>query len=161
MYVRRALYYWQFAAAFLLPLWVLIARGVFGSNLGWEFVLFIVVCPILAVAMLVVASLTYARKSVRSSRTVGWVDVAVLAVWHLAIIGFGFYDSAVLATIVVLVAVAGFWIALWQLFSETRNRVRGVIAGFEQSTKYDGESPRTAQDGHVIILEPGDTQHRP
>jgi hypothetical protein len=92
---------------------------------------------------------------------VGWVDVAVLAVWHLAIIAFGFYATGWLATIVVLAAVAGFWIALWQLFAETRNRVRGVIAGFEESTKYDPQSPRKSQDGRVIILEPGETRDRP
>lgn len=161
MHVRRVLFYWQFIAAFALPTWVLIARGIFGSNLGWELVLFLVVCPLLGLSMLAVAGLTYARKSVRSTRTIGWLDVAVLGIWHAGIIAFGFYAFSWLAAIVVLSAIAGFWIALWQLFSETRTRVRGVIAGFEQSTQVSSEGNRSPQNGRVIVLDPNETRDRP
>jgi hypothetical protein len=159
MYVRRALFYWQFIAVVVLPLWVLIARGIFGSSVGWDFVFFLVVCPILAIAMGAVSGLTYARKSVRSSRTISWLDVGILAVWHAAIIAYGFVDSPLLATVIVLGAIVGFWAAVWQLFTETSRRVRGVIAGFEH-TATSGASQPNPESPRVIILEPGKTRDR-
>jgi hypothetical protein len=160
MYIRRALFFWQFIAVVVLPLWVLIARGIFGSSVGWEFIFFVVVCPILAIAMGAVAGLTYARKSVRSARTVSWLDVGILTVWHAAIIAYGFNDSPLLATLIVLGAIVGFWAAVWQLFTETSRRVRGALAGFEQ-TASSGASRPNPESPRVIILEQGETRDRP
>lgn len=164
MFIKRALYYWQFAAAIVLPAWVLIARGIFGSTSGWTFVFFVFVCPILALAMLAVAGLTAARKSVRSARAVEWRDAAVIVAWHVAIIAYGFVDASWLAAVIVIIAIGAFWLAVYLLFHETRRRVRGVMAGFEQAAQVP-KSPSGgaggAQDGRVIILEPGETRREP
>jgi len=160
MYVRRALFYTLFPAAIVLPTWVLIARGIFGSSVGWDFVLFAVLCPILAIAMIAVASLTYARKTVRSARAVSWVDASIMGVWHAAIIAYGFVDSSLLAALIVVAAIVGFWVALWQLFRETSRRMRGMIAGLDQSAAAGASTPRDSSD-RVIILEPNETRDRP
>ncbi|MGV8913760.1 MAG: MFS transporter [Rhodoglobus sp.] len=153
MMIRRAFYYWQFIAVIVLPLWVLVGRGVFGSSVGWDFVLFLLLCPILACALLAVAGLTTARKSVRSAKAVSWIDAGVLAVWHAVIIGYGFVDAPLLAALIVIVAVAGFWLALWQLVTETRNRFTTLVEGFERDAQRPTYPGERLDNGNVIILD--------
>jgi hypothetical protein len=81
MLARRALYYAQFGAVPILPLWLLIGRGIVIDGTGWEFVLLLFVCPILAVAMLIVVGLTVARKSERRTHEVSWLYVVLLSDW--------------------------------------------------------------------------------
>ncbi|MCY7413188.1 MAG: MFS transporter [Salinibacterium sp.] len=164
MWFRRALYFWQFAAVLALPVWVFIARGILGSSLGWDLLLFVFLCPLLAVSMVIVVGLTVARKAVRSTRSVSWLDAAVLVVWHGAIITFGFVDTSGVAVLVVVAAIAAFWIAIAQLVIETRDRVRGVMAGFEEVARADRSSTRGSApigDGDVIIVYPSQTRAEP
>lgn len=151
--IRRAFYYWQFIAVIFLPLWVLIGRGVFGSSVGWDFVLFLVLCPILAFALLAVAGLTTARKSVRSERAVSWIDAALLATWHAVIIAYGFVDAPLLAALIVIIAVGGFWVALWQLVTETRNRFTTLVEGFERDAQRPTHPGERLDNGNVIIID--------
>ncbi|WP_150306782.1 MFS transporter [Planctomonas psychrotolerans] len=161
MIARRAFFYWQFVAALLLPLWVLVGRGLFGATVGWQFVLLVILAPILAISMLMVAGMISARKDVRSTRAVSWLDVAAVGVWHLCILALGFFvvdvgasgeggtsaftqvagsDSEGLSTVLanlfgaltVIVGVAAFWIAVWQFLRETRKRVRTVMETLER-----------------------------
>ena len=161
---RRALYFWQFAAVLVLPLWVFIARGILGSSLGWDLLLFVFLCPLLAISMLIVVGLTVTRKAVRATRSVSWPDAAVLIVWHGLIITFGFVDTNWVAALVVIAVIAAFWIALAQLVIETRDRVRGVMAGFEEAARSDRSSrtPRAPiNDANVIIVYPSETRAEP
>jgi len=151
--IRRAFYYWQFIAVIVLPLWVLIGRGVFGSSVGWDFVLFLLLCPILAFALVAIAGLTTARKSVRSERAVSWIDAGVLAAWHTVIIAYGFMDAPLLAALIVIVAVAAFWIALWQLVTETRDRFNSLVEGFERDAQRPTYPGERLDNGNVIILD--------
>lgn len=153
MMIRRAFYYWQFIAVIVLPLWVLIARGIYGSSVGWDFVLFLILCPILAVVLLAIAGLTTARKSVRSSKSVSWIDAGVLTVWHAAIIVYGFVDASFPAALIVIVAIAAFWIALWQLVTETRNRFTSLVEGFEREAQRPSRPGENLNNGRVIILD--------
>jgi len=164
MWFRRGLYFWQFAAVLALPLWVFIARGIFGSSLGWDLLLFVFLCPLLAISMLIVVGLTVARKAVRATRSVSWLDAAVLVVWHGAIIAFGFVDTSWVVVLVVIAAIAAFWIAIGQLVIETRDRVRGVVAGFEEAARVDRSSTMRGapiDDGDVIIVHPSETRAEP
>ena len=140
MMIRRAFYYWQFIAVIVLPLWVLIARGIYGSSVGWDFVLFLILCPILAVVLLAIAGLTTARKSVRSSKSVSWIDA-------------GFVDASFPAALIVIVAIAAFWIALWQLVTETRNRFTSLVEGFEREAQRPSRPGENLNNGRVIILD--------
>ena len=162
MLTRRAFFYWQIVGAFLLPSWVLVGRGIIDDGVGWDFVLYLVLCPILCAVMLAVAGLTVARKQVRTSRAVSWQDVAVIAVWHAAIIAYGFVSSSPLAVVVVLLAAVAFWSAVWQLFAETRTRVQNAFSLDPIDTgTYTAKKPRAdaggalgPDAGRVIILNP-------
>ena len=56
MLARRALYYAQFGAVPILPLWLLIGRGIVIDGTGWEFVLLLFVCPILLAMFIALAT---------------------------------------------------------------------------------------------------------
>ena len=162
MLTRRAFFYWQIVGAFLLPSWVLVGRGIIDDGVGWDFVLYLVLCPVLCAVMLAVAGLTVARKQVRTSRAVSWQDVAVIAVWHAAIIAYGFVSSSGLAVVVVLLAAVAFWSAVWQLFAETRTRVQNAFSLDPIDTgTYAAKKPRAdaggalgPDAGRVIIINP-------
>jgi len=156
MVLRRALYYWQFIGAVVLPVWVLIGRGIILADVGWDFVLYLVLCPILFVVMLAVSGLTVARKSVRDTRAVSWWDAAVIGVWHISIIAYGFLAITGLAAVIVIVGLAAFWVAAWQLFTETRSRVKDAFSlGPIDAGTYAADSYDPAVDqGRVIIINP-------
>lgn len=160
MVLRRASFYWQFVAGLVLPSWVLIGRGIVRSDIGWDFVLYLVLCPILSVLMFVVAGITVARKGVRTTKMLSWQDVAVLLVWHVAIIVYGFFASSLVAVAVVVVGLVAFWSAVWQLFAETRTRVKNAFsldpldAG---AYRAEGYQP-SADAGRVIIINPDGTK---
>lgn len=160
MWLRKALYWWQFAAVIVLPTVVLIARGILGSSLGWDFLLYLILSPLLGVFLLVVAALTALRGSVRQTKAVSWLDAGVLLTWHAAIVGFAVLDSAPLAAIVVIIAVAAFWIALWQLVTDTGRRMRSAVDDF--TTEFAGvrqemrDGAPSVQVGEVIVIQPAD-----
>jgi len=156
MVLRRALFYWQFIGAIVLPIWVLIGRGIILADVGWDFVLYLVLCPILFVAMLVVAALTAARKAVRDSRAVSWQDVAIVSAWHISIIAYGFVAVTGLAALVVLIALAAFWSAAWQLYRETRSRVKEAfsLGPIDAGSYAAGNYDPSVDPGRVIIINP-------
>jgi hypothetical protein len=164
MYIRRALFYWQFIAALLLPLWVLIGRGIILSDVGWDFLLYLVLCPILFVVMIAVAGLTAARKGVRSVRAVSWRDAAIMLVWHAVIVTYGFVAAAALAVVIVLVGMLAFWNAAWQLYAETCTRVKNALSLDPiDMGRYSAEPTQAAERtqgdaGRVIIINPDGTR---
>jgi hypothetical protein len=158
MLFRRALFYWQFTAALLLPVWVVVGRGLYGSSNGWDILLFIVLSIVLGVALLAVAGLTTARKSVRSTRSVSVRDAIILSVWHVAIVAYGFNDFALLAAVIILLTVIAFWQAVIALFTETRDRVRSAFALPEfpvDAGTYTSTRVTDQGDHRVIVIEPG------
>lgn len=160
MVLRKALFWWQFAAVIVLPTVLLIARGILGSAMGWDFVLYLVLSPILGAFMLLVAGLTSARASVRAGRAVGWLDAGILLGWHASIVAFAVLDAPALAAIVVIIGVAAFWIAVWQLVTETGRRVRSAVRDFGDEFAGVREEMRTqspsVQVGEVIVIQPSE-----
>ncbi|MEA9985686.1 MULTISPECIES: MFS transporter [Subtercola] len=156
MFVRRAFYYWQVAAVVVLPLWILIGWSVFGGS-GWQFLLVMLSCGALALALAGVGVLIYARKGVRQARAVSWADVAVLALWHAAIVAVGFLTPAgtLLATAVVIVGLAAFWLVLSELFRETRRRVQGAFDSFQAAAQMGAGAPRppVVANGEYIVID--------
>jgi hypothetical protein len=157
MLLRRALFYWQFTAALLLPVWVVVGRGVFGSGVGWDILLYIVLSIVLGISMLAVAGITVARKAVRTTRSLTNRDLLVLGLWHLAIIAYGFVDAPALAALIVLLTVIAFWNAVILLFTETRERVKNAFAlpDFPVDAGHYTSSSVPPGDGRVIVIEPG------
>ena len=158
MFYRRALFYWQFTAAILLPVWVVVGQGLFGGTDGWDLVLYIVLGLILGFAMFVIAGITMVRRTVRTTRSVSSQDALVITLWHAAIIAYGFYSQPLLATAIVILTTVAFWSALYQLFTEARARVRDAFAmpdlvtetGQVDAGHYDAKSPGR---GQVIVVE--------
>ena len=142
MILRRGVYWAQFGMAVLLPIWVLISRGIIADGIGWQFVVYVVLGPILFLALAALLGVTIARKRVRTTRAVSWLDVASLLVIWAAVFSYGLFALPALAVLVVLSIVAGFWVAVWQLVTETRDRVKG----------YFDAGPRQIPD--VIVVPP-------
>jgi len=129
MWLRRAFYRWMFPAAVVLPLWLLIGWGVTGAG-GWAFlwVLFIAI-PSVFIGQIVLTLLQRARPSARETRTASWWDVGGFGVWHVLTIAVGCFPQAwfpLLLTGAIAVALALFWLMLWQLWSEARASGAGI-----------------------------------
>jgi hypothetical protein len=153
MLLRRAFFYWQFVAALVLPLWLFVGWGV-SSGSGWSFVGLLFVAPVLFATMLVVTVLIYLRGSVRRTNAVSWWDVAVLGAWHATIIAFGFFTpvSSAFAVLGVVLALASFWLAVWQLIEETRRRTAEVLSEFERMATPPTAASRRPIDGETIVV---------
>ena len=151
MWLRRAFYFAQFWAIPVLPIWLLIGRGVMMDGIGWGFLALLVACPLLSVAMIAVMGITMARKSVRRSRMLSWLDVGVLTAWYLSIVFAGLIANAFVAVLVVVLMLVAFWSAVWQLVVETRLRMNTAFASFEsmQARAYQS-SP--SDDPNVIRI---------
>lgn len=129
MWLRGAVYRWMFPAAVILPLWLLIGWGIFNAG-GWAFlwVLFIAI-PSVFVGQIVLTLLQRARPSARETRTASWWDVLGFGVWHLLTIAVGCYPQAwfpLLLTAAIVVALALFWLMLWQLWNEAATPGSGI-----------------------------------
>lgn len=131
MWLRRAFFYAQFWAIPVLPLWLLIARGVAIDGAGWEFVVLLFATPLLSVALIVVMGLTMARKAVRRARMLSWVDVGVLGAWYLSVIFAGLYSAPALAVLAIALMIVSFWSAVWQWVIETRQRITLAFASYD------------------------------
>lgn len=156
MFLRRAVYYWQFVAALLLPLWLFVGWGIWGGG-AWTFVGVVVSAPILFVALLVVTLIIYGRSEVRSENAVSWMDAGLLAAWHISIIGFGCFGAttSLFAVLTVLIGVATFWGTLWQLVRSFTRRARATLKEFEemaasQTSHHDPAQPVTDGDVYVV-----------
>ena len=143
MIIRRIFYSWQFVAVAVLPLWLLIGSAIFGTG-GWAVLGVFFGAVALGLSLLVVALLVYARKEVRSSRTVSWADVGVMTLWHGLIIGIGFAESASgwLSVLVVFVGMGAFWFALWELYDAARKRMRAIACSRTRGMRHPEASDR-------------------
>lgn len=137
MQVRRAFYYAQFGALAVLPLWILIGRGIVFSDSGWDFVGLLIVAPILALFMAIVMGLTYARKSVRQAKAMSWADVALHTGWYASLVLVGFVSHPAVAVLAVIVSVGAFWFQLWQLIVEIGKRVNRALEQFGSTKPVD------------------------
>jgi hypothetical protein len=150
MLLRRAFWYWQFAAALALPLWVLVGYAVWGAGTA-GFLTVAILAPLLVVAQLGLAALITARRSVRLQRAPGWADVGVLAAFSLAVIGAGFFGPATVwfGVLAVAALLGGYWITTIELAREVRTRVRTTLTALGVRPPVE---PRDA--GEYIVLPP-------
>lgn len=134
--IRRAFFYWQFAAVFILPAWLFVGWGIFGSS-GWGFLGLLITAPIVFIALLVIALIVYARPEVRRSRAVSWRDVALYLLLHGSIVGLGFYGDGATWFVVlgVLTAIAGFWLVLWELLTDGARSMKATMDAFEEAAQ--------------------------
>lgn len=154
MLLRRAFFYWQFIAAIVLPLWLFVGWGI-SSGSGWSFVGLLVLAPLLFVFLTIVSVLVYMRAGVRRTNAVSWTDVLLIGVLHAAIVVFGLFTpaSSAIAVLGVVLGLAAFWGAVWQLVEETRARARAALREFEQMTTPTAGPRAHSVDGRVIVVE--------
>lgn len=149
--IRRAFFYWQFLAAFVLPAWLFVGWGIFGGS-GWGFVGLLVAAPIVFIALLVIALIVYARPLVRSTRMVSWKDVLLYLVLHGSVIGLGFFgpSTTLFVVLAVLTGIVGFWLTLWELVTDGARSMRETMDAFEQAAQPQrppGVPPRAPGQG--------------
>ncbi|QEO10573.1 MFS transporter [Protaetiibacter larvae] len=155
MVVRRVVYRLLFPLAFVLPLWVLIGHGILVDGLGWGFVGALVVSPILFLALLVIGGLIVWRPGVRQAAAVSWGDAGVLAALWAVLAATGFVTHPGLVVAAVVLVLAAFWLALWQLVTEGRRRVRAVMDDIDATTRGARASvpqQRPVDIGEVIVV---------
>lgn len=156
MIVRRAVYRLIFPMAFLLPVWVLIGRGILLDGIGWDFIGYLIVCPILFVMLLIVGGLLVWRPGVRQERAVsGWDAALLIALW-LVLIAAGFVAHPAVAAAAVLLVLGAFWFALWELMTEGRRRFQQVMDDVDATVNGARASvpqhPQPVDIGEVIVV---------
>jgi hypothetical protein len=156
MLIRRAFYRWQFIAAIVLPVWLLIGYAIFGSS-GWGVLGLMFATPIAFVTLGVVALIVAARPDVRRDKAVDWADVAVLGTWHLLIIAAGVYGPTgiTFAILAMVGAIAAFWYAVWRLLSDGARRVRATMEEYERIAS-SGAAPGAGIPGEAGARRPAD-----
>ena len=96
----------------------------------------------------------------RTDRALGWLDTGILLGWHASIVAFALLDWPALAALVVVIGVAAFWVAVWQLVTETGRRVRTAVRDFGDEFAGVREEMRqqspSVQVGEVIVIQPAD-----
>lgn len=169
MWIRRAFYWVQIVAIAIVPLWIIVAIAIAPQVLGAQDILALLSWPALAIAMLAVTGITWARRAVRSTKTLSWMDVASVGTWiGVALVYGGFIATSsalgagLTGGLLVLVTIAALWIAVWQLVRAARKRVESVFAQFDRnavqvSSVSAGEYTATRDargDGEILRIHP-------
>lgn len=163
MLLRRSLYFAQFPLAVVLPAWVLVSRGIIADGIGAQLLVYMFVCPVVTVALAAIAGLIVARKGVRLRRAISWQDAAWQGTIWLLLFAYGFFALPLLAVLVAVVIIAGFWFEVIELFNETRARVKTALdlGPTTGSSKGPGVSAPGRYSGQVIVIEPSDDSQKP
>lgn len=130
MVVRRGMFWWQIAATFAVPIWLVIGRAVFIGT-GIPTIAVALLCPAIVAFSLLLVFLGLARVSVRKLHALSWIDCILIAVWHGLLIATGFMTSAApfLLSLALMLAIVIFWVYVGEWFVETKRRVK---AGWDQ-----------------------------
>ena len=166
MRTRRAFGSWQYPAAVVLPLWILLGYGLFGGSSGWTVLGLVIALPILALSLAVVASIVAFRVTVRPTRTTAWGDVAALGAWHASLIALGFFPPGAwaLGLLSVLLGVVALGHSVWRFFHDARATLiafaeasavqagGGPAQGGQRPVAGEGFDPERPQDGQTLIL---------
>ena len=163
MWLKRLFFYLQFAAVVMLPAWIVVARTSAPVSLGATDIVVFASWPLLAIALIGVLGITWARKQVRSTRSVSWTDVGVLTAWYATAVIYGSLIAAasvtpvgLVAGLLTLVSLGAFWSAIWQLGQAAKRRVETVMAGLDRRAVSMGEysaSPGNGSEPRVIRME--------
>ena len=155
MALRRAFFAWQFAAAAVLPLWLLLGYAVFGSSVG-GFLSVVLLAPVVLVVELALAALFSARARIRRAararpprrrrarRVPGRRDRRRLL---RAARARGSGCSPPVA------AIGGFWLGATLLVRDLRSRVQETMTAFGRPPQQRGPRP-PIDAGEYIVIKP-------
>ena len=147
MALRRAFFVWQFAAAAVLPVWLLIGYAIWGGAAGGVLGVALL-APLVLVVELGLAVLFSARRGVRRSRTLDLPSIGVLGAYQAGVLGFGFFGPATpwFAVLAAVAAIGGFWLGGRLLVRDVRRRVDELRAPY---------APRRSVDaGEYVVVKP-------
>ena len=167
MLLRRLFYRWQFIAVIALPIWLLVGWAVFGSG-GWGTLGLALVVPVAFIALGIIALLVNARPTVRAERA-DVVDrcrgARRLARSRSSARASTAPVGARFAVFAVMLAIAAFWVALWQLISDGAKRMQASMDEFERLAAQQPGAPaapgaaspstrsaRGDDDGEIIVV---------
>jgi hypothetical protein len=153
MALRRAFFAWQFAAAAVLPIWLLIGYAVWGASVSGFFGVLLLVPGVLLVE-LGLALLFSARAGIRRSRALDLPAVGVLAAYQVGVIGLGFFGPATawFGVLAAVAAIGGFWLGGTLLMRDVRSSVQQTMASFGRPP---ATTPRTPLDaGEYVVIKP-------
>ncbi|WP_158590091.1 hypothetical protein [Amnibacterium setariae] len=153
MALRRAFFAWQFAAAAVLPLWLLLGYAVWGAGVG-GFLSVVLLAPIVLVAELGLALLFSARSAVRRARALDGPAIGVLAAFQLGVIGVGFFGPATawFGLLAAAAAIGGFWLGGTLLARDVRARVQQTMSAFGRPPQTPQRPPLDA--GEYVVIKP-------
>ena len=153
MVVRRVVYRLLFPLAVVLPIWVLISHGILADGLGWQFVAYLFIAPVLFVALMVIGAIIIATPGVRSAKAVSWPDAAVLIALWLSLIASGLWAYPALGIAAVLLVLGAFWLAVWEFVHETRRRLQQFTEDVQrQAAAQQRPSAAPLDMGEVIVV---------
>ena len=151
---RRAFFAWQFAAAAVLPLWLLLGYAVWGASVG-GLLSVVLLAPLVLVVELGLALLFSARAGVRRSRALDLPAVGVLAAYQVGVIGFGFFGpaSAWFGLLAAVAAIGGFWLGGRLLVRDVRERMQATMTAFGRPPQ--APAARAPIDaGEYVVIKP-------
>ena len=161
MVVRRVVYRAIFPLAVVIPIWVLISHGIIADGIGWQFVVYLFVAPVLFVALMVIGGIISATPGVRAAKAVSWPDAAVLIALWLVLIATGFFAYPVLAIAAVLLVLGAFWLAVFEFVRETRRRLQQFADQMQTASQVPTQRPPAApiDMGEVIVVTSRQVDH--
>jgi hypothetical protein len=152
MWFRRAILKATIPAAIVLPLWILVMQGIVAGPSAGTYLALVIVCPVLFVAMIVIAVLLRVRKSTRTSGALTWRDATVAVVFWLALVASGLFSFPALAVLDVVLLVGVFWLSAWELLDESRTRLKTFVDAMTVVPSQSSYIPPSR--GETIIIEP-------
>lgn len=154
MALRRAFFAWQFAAAAVLPLWLLLGYAVWGSSIGGFFSI-VLIAPVVFVVELALAALFSARARIRRERALDLPAVAVLAAFQIGVVGVGLFGplTAWFGLLAAVAAIGGFWLGATLLVRDLRARVEETMTAFGRPPQQPA-SRAPIDAGEYIVIKP-------
>ncbi len=167
MVVRRVVYRLLFPLAVILPVWVLVGRGILIDGIGWGFLVYLVASPILFVALVVISALVVWRPGVRQERAVSAWDAAVFVALWLVLVAAGFVAHPAIVAAAVVLVLGAFWFTVWELLAESRRRLQAAMddidatLGGARASMPPTARPRPVDIGEVIVVTSEDVTPPP
>ncbi|MGN6444538.1 MFS transporter permease [Amnibacterium sp.] len=154
MALRRAFFAWQFAAAAVLPLWLLLGYALFGASVG-GFLTVVLLAPVVLVVEVALALLFSARAGVRRARALDLPAVGVLAAFQAGVIGVGFFGPATawFGLLAAAAAIGGFWLGGTLLVRDVRTRVQETMTAFGVPPRSRTARP-PIDAGEYVVVKP-------
>jgi hypothetical protein len=153
MALRRAFLTWQFVAAAVLPLWLLVGYAVWGSSVAGLFGVLLLV-PVVALAELGLALLFSGRRRVRRRPQLDPLTVSVLTAFQVGVVGIGLFGPATawFAVLAVAAAITGFWLGTRLLVQDVRTRVQETFPAVGRPPASPQRPP--IDRGEYVVIKP-------